>query len=225
MLLLKSLKLALKLESRSVQSKPLGSVRTGNRGLQDLAVLTGGQVITEELGMNLDDVELDILGSCKKITISKDDTVILDGSGEKKSIEKDASRSAVEKGLLPGGGVALLYAAKELEKLPTANFNQKIGVQIFQNALKTPVYTLHQMPVWREPLWLANCWNQKIQTSDMMQLRAGIIDPLKVIRTVLVDAASVSSLMTTTEAIVVEQPTEVKAGPPMGGGGMGGMDY
>ncbi|EPS57724.1 hypothetical protein M569_17093, partial [Genlisea aurea] len=156
------------------------------------------QVITEELGMNLDDVELDMLGACKKVTISKDDTVVLDGAGEKKSIEErcdqirsavesstsdydkeklqerlaklsggvavlkiggaseaevsekkdrvtdalNATKAAVEEGIVPGGGVALLYASKELDKLATANFDQKIGVQIIQNALKTPVYTI-----------------------------------------------------------------------------------
>ncbi|KAG6384462.1 hypothetical protein SASPL_155720 [Salvia splendens] len=112
-----------------------------------------------------------------------------------------------------------------MEKLPTANFNQKIGVHNYSKCFEDA--GLHNCIKCRcgGAVVVANCWNQKIQTSDMMQLRAGIIDPLKVIRTVLVDAASVSSLMTTTEAIVVEQPTEVKAGPPMGGGGMGGMDY
>ncbi|KAL1548324.1 Chaperonin cpn60, mitochondrial [Salvia divinorum] len=256
-------------------------------GLQDLAVLTGGQVITEELGMNLDDVELDMLGSCKKVTISKDDTVILDGSGEKKSIEErceqirsavelstsdydkeklqerlaklsggvavlkiggaseaevgekkdrvtdalNATKAAVEEGIVPGGGVALLYAAKELEKLPTANFDQKIGVQIIQNALKTPVFTIAANAGVEGAVVVGKLLESenpdlgydaaKAEYVDMV--KAGIIDPLKVIRTALVDAASVSSLMTTTEAIVVEQPSEEKAGPPMGGGGMGGM--
>ncbi|KAG6431286.1 hypothetical protein SASPL_109364 [Salvia splendens] len=262
-------------------------------GLQDLAVLTGGQVITEELGMNLDDVELDMLGSCKKVTISKDDTVILDGSGEKKSIEErceqirsavelstsdydkeklqerlaklsggvavlkiggaseaevgekkdrvtdalNATKAAVEEGIVPGGGVALLYAAKELEKLPTANFDQKIGVQIIQNALKTPVFTIAANAGVEGAVVVGKLLESenpdlgydaaKAEYVDMV--KAGIIDPLKVIRTALVDAASVSSLMTTTEAIVVEQPSEEKAGPAMGGGGgmggMGGMDY
>lgn len=255
--------------------------------LQDLAVLTGGQVITEELGMNLDDVELDILGSCKKVTISKDDTVVLDGSGEKKSIEErcelirssiemstsdydkeklqerlaklsggvavlkiggaseaevgekkdrvtdalNATKAAVEEGIVPGGGVALLYAAKELEKLPTANFDQKIGVQIIQNALKTPVFTIASNAGVEGAVVVGKLLESenpdlgydaaKGEYVDMV--KAGIIDPLKVIRTALVDAASVSSLMTTTEAIVVDQPKEEAAGPPMGGGGMGGM--
>lgn len=256
--------------------------------LQDLAVLTGGQVITEELGMNLDDVELDMLGSCKKVTISKDDSVILDGAGEKKSIEErceqirsaielstsdydkeklqerlaklsggvavlkiggaseaevgekkdrvtdalNATKAAVEEGIVPGGGVALLYASKELEKLPTANFDQKIGVQIIQNALKTPVYTIASNAGVEGAVVVGKLLESdnpdlgydaaKGEYVDMV--KAGIIDPLKVIRTALVDAASVSSLMTTTEAIVVEQPKDEKPAPPMGGG-MGEMDY
>ncbi|PIN04117.1 Mitochondrial chaperonin, Cpn60/Hsp60p [Handroanthus impetiginosus] len=256
--------------------------------LQDLAVLTGGQVITEELGMNLDDVELDLLGSCKKVTISKDDTVVLDGAGEKKSIEErceqirsaielstsdydkeklqerlaklsggvavlkiggasetevsekkdrvtdalNATKAAVEEGIVPGGGVALLYASKELDKLPTANFDQKIGVQIIQNALKTPVHTIASNAGVEGAVVVGKLLESdnpdlgydaaKGEYVDMV--KAGIIDPLKVIRTALVDAASVSSLMTTTEAIVVEQPKEEKPAPPMGGG-MGDMDY
>ncbi|KAL2469557.1 Chaperonin CPN60 [Abeliophyllum distichum] len=256
--------------------------------LQDLAVLTGGQVITEELGMNLDNVELDMLGSCKKVTISKDDTVVLDGAGEKKAIEErceqiksaielstsdydkekfqerlaklsggvavlkiggasetevsekkdrvtdalNATKAAVEEGIVPGGGVALLYASKELEKLPTANFDQKIGVQIIQNALKTPVYTIASNAGVEGAVVVGKLLEQdnpdlgydaaKGDYVDMV--KAGIIDPLKVIRTALVDAASVSSLMTTTEAIVVEQPKDEKPAPAMGGG-MGEMDY
>uniref|UniRef100_A0A1D1Z5A1 Chaperonin CPN60-2, mitochondrial n=1 Tax=Anthurium amnicola TaxID=1678845 RepID=A0A1D1Z5A1_9ARAE len=166
--------------------------------LLDLATLTGGDVITEELGLNLEKVEPEMLGTCKKVTISKDDTVILDGAGDKKAIEErceqlrsaieqstsdydkeklqerlaklsggvavlkiggaseaevgekkdrvtdalNATKAAVEEGIVPGGGVALLYASRELDKLQTANFDQKIGVQIIQNALKTPVYTI-----------------------------------------------------------------------------------
>ncbi|XP_073123373.1 chaperonin CPN60-2, mitochondrial [Henckelia pumila] len=260
-------------------------------GLQDLAVLTGGQVLTEELGLYLDEVNMDMLGSCKKVSISKDDTIILDGGGEKKNIEdrseqirsaielstsdydkeklqerlaklsggvavlkiggaseaevsekKDrvtdalnATKAAVEEGIVPGGGVALLYASKELEKLPTANFDQKIGVQIIQNALKMPVHTIAKNAGVEGAVVVGKLLEQdnpdlgydaaKGEYVDMV--KAGVIDPLKVIRTALVDAASVSSLMTTTEAIIVEQPTEEKTSPAMGGGmgGMGGMDY
>ncbi|KAB2599934.1 chaperonin CPN60-2 [Pyrus ussuriensis x Pyrus communis] len=260
-------------------------------GLQDLAVLTGGSVITEELGLNLDKVELDMLGSCKKITVSKDDTVILDGAGDKKAIDErseqirsaielstsdydkeklqerlaklsggvavlkiggaseaevsekkdrvtdalNATKAAVEEGIVPGGGVALLYASKELEKLRTVNFDQKVGVQIIQNALKAPVHTIASNAGVEGAVVVGKLLEHdnadlgydaaKGEYVDM--IKAGIIDPLKVIRTALVDAASVSSLLTTTEAVVVELPSE-KETPAMGGGmggGMGGMDY
>ncbi|WJX20059.1 Chaperonin cpn60, mitochondrial [Trifolium repens] len=257
-------------------------------GLQDLAVLTGGQLITEELGLNLEKVDLDVFGSCKKITISKDDTVILDGAGDKKSIEErceqirsaienstsdydkeklqerlaklsggvavlkiggaseaevgekkdrvtdalNATKAAVEEGIVPGGGVALLYASNELSKLQTANFDQKIGVQIIQNALKTPVHTIVSNAGVEGAVVVGKLLEQdnpdlgydaaKGEYVDM--IKSGIIDPLKVIRTALVDAASVSSLMTTTEAVVSELPKDDKDGPAMPGG-MGGMDY
>ncbi|XP_042384158.1 chaperonin CPN60-2, mitochondrial isoform X1 [Zingiber officinale] len=258
--------------------------------LQDLATLTGGSVITEELGMNLEKVELDMLGTCKKVTISKDDTVILDGSGDKKAIEErceqirsgielstsdydkeklqdrlaklsggvavlkiggaseievgekkdrvtdalNATKAAVEEGIVPGGGVALLYASRELEKLQTDNFDQKIGVQIIQNALKAPVHTIASNAGVEGAVVVGKLLEQdnpdlgydaaKGEYVDMV--KSGIIDPLKVIRTALVDAASVSSLMTTTEAVVVELPKDEKDVSAMGGaGGMAGMDY
>ncbi|KAM0941956.1 putative chaperonin Cpn60/TCP-1 family, groEL-like apical domain superfamily [Dioscorea sansibarensis] len=257
--------------------------------LQDLAVLTGGELITEELGMNLEKVEADMLGSCKKATISKDDTIILDGAGDKKGIEErcelirsgielstsdydkeklqerlaklsggvavlkiggaseaevgekkdrvtdalNATKAAVEEGIVPGGGVALLYASKELDKLQTANFDQKIGVQIIQNALKTPVHAIASNAGVEGAVVVGKLLEQdnpdlgydaaKGEYVDMV--KSGIVDPLKVIRTALVDAASVASLMTTTEAIVVELPKEEKEVTPAMGGGMGGMDY
>ncbi|KAL5715374.1 hypothetical protein ACHQM5_017202 [Ranunculus cassubicifolius] len=256
--------------------------------LQDLAVLTGGTLITEELGMNLDKLDADMVGTCKKVTVSKDDTVFLDGAGDKKAIEdrcgqlrnaidlstsdydkeklqerlakisggvailkiggaseaevgekKDrvtdalnATKAAVEEGIVPGGGVALLYASRELEKLATANFDQKIGVQIIQNALKMPVYTIASNAGVEGAVVVGKLLEQddtdhgydaaKGAYGNMIEW--GIIDPVKVIRTALVDAASVSSLMTTTEAVIVELPKdESSAAPAMGGGGMGGM--
>ncbi|KAG0474733.1 hypothetical protein HPP92_014419 [Vanilla planifolia] len=258
-------------------------------GLQDLATLTGGELITEELGLNLEKVEPEMLGSCKKVTISKDDTVVLDGAGDKKGIEErcdqirsaielstsdydkeklqerlaklsggvavlkiggaseaevgekkdrvtdalNATKAAVEEGIVPGGGVALLYASKELDKLHTANFDQKIGVQIIQNALRTPVHTIAANAGVEGAVVVGKLLEQdnpdlgydaaKGEYVDLV--KAGIIDPLKVIRTALVDAASVSSLMTTTEAVVVELPKDEKDAPPVGGGGMGGLDY
>ncbi|KAK1395384.1 hypothetical protein POM88_014440 [Heracleum sosnowskyi] len=206
----------------------------------------------------------------KQITISKDDTVVLDGAGEKKSIEErcEQIRSSIELStsdyykekfqerlaklsggvavlkiggasetevrIVPGGGVALLYAAKELEKLPTANFDHKIGVQIIQNALKMPVHTIATNAGVEGAVVVGKLLEQDdldlgydaAKGAYVDMVKAGIIDPLKVIRTALVDAASVSSLMTTTEAIVVELPKDDKDVPMGGGmGGMGGMDY
>ncbi|KAG6478521.1 chaperonin CPN60-2, mitochondrial-like [Zingiber officinale] len=270
----------------AIKAPGFGENRKSN--LQDLATLTGGSLITEELGLNLEKVELDLLGTCKKVTISKDDSVILDGAGDKKAIEErceqirsaielstsdydteklqerlaklsggvavlkiggaseaevgekkdrvtdalNATKAAVEEGIVPGGGVALLYAAKELDKLETANFDQKIGVQIIQNALKAPVYTIASNAGVEGAVVVGKLLEQndldlgydaaKGEYVDMV--KSGIIDPLKVIRTALVDAASVSSLMTTTEAVVVELPKDEKDAPAMGGG-MGGMDF
>ncbi|KAK2986375.1 hypothetical protein RJ640_026639 [Escallonia rubra] len=284
----------------AIKAPGFGENRKSN--LQDLATLTGGEVITDELGMNLENLGVEMLGSCKKVTVSKDDTVILDGAGDKKSIEErceqlrssienstsdydkeklqerlaklsggvavlkiggaseaevsekkdrvndalNATKAAVEEGIVPGGGVALLYASKELEKLPTANFDQKIGVQIIQNALKAPVHTIASNAGVEGAVVVGKLLEQdnfdlgydaakglppSLPTSLLHRLvgeyvdmvKAGIIDPLKVIRTALVDAASVSSLLTTTEAVVVELPKD-EASAPMAPG-MGGMDY
>ncbi|XP_074307073.1 chaperonin CPN60-2, mitochondrial-like [Silene latifolia] len=273
----------------AIKAPGFGENRKAN--LQDLATLTGGQVITEELGMDLEKLDIDVLGSCKKVTISKDDTVILDGSGDKASIEErcdqirsgielstsdydkekleerlaklsggvavlkiggaseaevgekkdrvtdalNATKAAVAEGIVPGGGVALLYASKELDKLQTANYDQKIGVQIIQAALRTPVYTIASNAGVEGALVVGKLLEQddhdlgydaaKGEYVDMV--KSGIIDPLKVIRTALSDAASVSALMTTTEAVVVEAPKDEKdASPPMGDmGGMGGMGF
>ncbi|KAF9590361.1 hypothetical protein IFM89_033887 [Coptis chinensis] len=178
------------------------------------------------------------------VTISKDETVVLDGAGDKKAIEErcepfggaseaevgekkdrvidalNATKTAVEEGIVPGG-VALLYASRELDKLQTANFDQKIGVQIIQNALKTPVHTITSNAGVEGAVVVG-----KLLEQDNTDLG---YDAAKVIRTTLVDAASVSSLMTTTEVVVVEVPKEENSSAStMGGGmggGMGGMDY
>ncbi|KQK23701.1 chaperonin CPN60-1, mitochondrial [Brachypodium distachyon] len=279
-------KLRINMKVCAVKAPGFGENRKSN--LQDLAILTGGEVITEELGMNLENFEPHVLGTCKKVTVSKDDTVVLDGAGDKKAIEEraeqlrsaieestsdydkekiqerlaklsggiavlkiggasepevgekkdrvtdalNATKAAVEEGIVPGGGVALLYASRDLDKLQTANFDQKIGVQIIQNALKTPVHTIASNAGVEGAVIVGKLLEQdntdlgydaaKGEYVDM--IKAGIIDPLKVIRTALVDAASVSSLMTTTEAIIVETPTEEKSAPAMGGG-MGGMGF
>ncbi|KAI3806122.1 hypothetical protein L1987_22014 [Smallanthus sonchifolius] len=269
----------------AIKAPGFGENRKSN--FQDLATLTGGEVITDELGMNLEKVAPDMLGTCKRVTISKDDTVILDGAGDKKAIEErceqlrssielstsdydreklqerlaklsggvavlkiggaseaevgekkdrvtdalNATKAAVEEGIVPGGGVALLYASKELGNLQTANFDQKIGVQIIQNALKAPVHTIASNAGVEGAVIVGKLLEQdnpdlgydaaKGQYVDMV--KEGIIDPLKVIRTALVDAASVSSLLTTTEAVIVELPKDEKESPAMSPGmGMGG---
>jgi len=229
--------------------------------------------------MDLENFEPQMFGTCKKVTISKNDTVILDGAGDKKAIEEraeqlrsaieqstsdvdkeklkerlaklsggvavlkiggasetevgekkdrvidalNATKAAVEEGIVPGGGVALLYASKDLDKLQTVNFDQKIGVQIIKNALKAPVQTIASNAGVEGAVIAGKLLEQentdlgydaaKGEYVDMV--KAGIIDPLKVIRTALMDAASVSSLMTTTESIIVETPKEQSDAPAM----------
>ncbi|CAM6026523.1 unnamed protein product [Sphagnum balticum] len=274
----------------AIKAPGFGENRKAN--LQDLATVTGGQLISEDLGLKLEKVKPDMLGSAKRVTISKDDTIILDGGGDKKDIEErceqirevinnatsdydkqklqerlaklsggvavlkiggaseievnekkdrvtdalNATKAAVEEGIVPGGGVALLYASRDLDKLPTTNFDQKVGVQIIQNALKMPTYTIAANAGVEGAVVVGKLLEQnnldigydaaKDEYVDMV--KAGIIDPVKVIRTALTDAASVSSLMTTTEAVVADFPKEEKemvGVGGMGGGGMGGMDY
>ncbi|KAL7177506.1 hypothetical protein ACSBR2_030794 [Camellia fascicularis] len=268
--------------------------------LQDLAVLTGGNLITEELGMNLENVDLDMLGSCKKAIITDHDTVVIDGAGDKEALEerceqirsaidlstsdydkeklqerlaklsggvavlkiggaseaevgekKDrvtdaltATKAALEEGIVPGGGVALLYASKELDKLPTANFDQKIGVQIIQNALKMPVHTIASNAGVEGSVVVGKLLEQdnphlgydaaKGEYVDMV--KAGIIDPLKVIRTALSEASRILALRLCSvsfgripckcqpKTFGVELPKDKKEVPAIGGS-MGGMDF
>jgi chaperonin GroEL len=277
----------------AIKAPGFGENRKAN--LQDLAVVTGGQLISEDLGLKLEKVQPDMLGSAKRVTVSKDDTIILDGGGDKKGIEErceqiresisvatsdydkeklherlaklsggvavlkiggasevevnekkdrvtdalNATKAAVEEGIVPGGGVALLYASRDLDKIPTANFDQKVGVQIIQNALKMPTYTIAANAGVEGAVVVGKLLEQNsldigynAATDEYVDMvKAGIIDPVKVIRTALTDAASVSSLMTTTEAVVADFPKEEKEMVGMGGmggggmGGMGGMDY
>ncbi|GAA0150578.1 hypothetical protein LIER_09494 [Lithospermum erythrorhizon] len=250
----------------AIKAPGFGDNRRAN--LEDLAVLTGGEVISEERGLSLDKVEGDMLGTAKKVTISIDDTIILHGSGDKKLIEErceelregmhkstavfdkekaqerlsklsggvavfrvggasdvevgerkdrvtdalNATRAAIEEGIVPGGGVALLYASRALDDLQTANEDQKRGVQIIANAIKAPTCTIVSNAGGDGNLVVGKLLEQndpglgydaaKGEYVDMV--KAGIIDPLKVIRTALVDAASVSLLLTTTEATIVD---------------------
>ncbi|CAM6022507.1 unnamed protein product [Sphagnum balticum] len=275
----------------AIKAPGFGENRKAN--LQDLAVVTGGQLISEDLGLKLEKVQPDMLGSAKRVTVSKDETIILDGGGDKKAIEEqceqireaisaatsdydkeklqerlaklsggvavlkiggasevevnekkdrvtdalNATKAAVEEGIVPGGGVALLYASRDLDKIPTANFDQKVGVQIIQNALKMPTYTIAANAGVEGAVVVGKLLEQNnldigydaARDEYVDMVKAGIIDPVKVIRTAFTDAASVSSLMTTTEAVVADFPKEEKEmvgmGGGMGAGGMGGMDY
>ncbi len=256
--------------------------------LEDIAILTGGQVISEDLGIKLENVTLDMLGKTKRVRVEKENTTIIDGSGAKTDIQgriaqirqqieettsdydkeklqerlaklaggvavirvggsteievkerKDrvddathATRAAVEEGIVPGGGVALLYAAKSLDGLTPENNDQKVGIDIVRRALQSPVRQVAEnsgtegsVVVGR--LLDANDPNRGFdaQSGEYVDMvKAGIIDPTKVVRLALQNAASVAGLLVTTEAMVAEKP-EKKAMPAMPhGGGMDGMD-
>jgi len=257
--------------------------------LEDIAVLTGGQVISEDLGIKLENVTLDMLGKAKKVTITKDDTTIVDGVGEKDAIEarigqikkqiedtssdydkeklqerlaklaggvavirvggstevevkekKDrvddalnATRAAVEEGIVPGGGIALLKATKALEGLKGDNADQTAGIAIIRRAIQAPIRQIVENAgvegsivvgkVLENPSATYGFNAQTEEYVDMIQ--AGVIDPAKVVRTALQDAASVAGILITTEAAVADAPKKAAAGGAggMGGGGMGGM--
>ncbi len=259
--------------------------------LQDIAILTGGQVISEDLGMKLENVGMDMLGTAKKVSITKDETTIVDGSGEKAEIEarvaqiraqiedttsdydreklqerlaklaggvavirvggstevevkerKDrvddalnATRAAVQEGIVVGGGVALVQAAKALADLTGENPDQTSGVQIVRKALESPLRQIAENAgvdgavvagKIRESSDATFGFNaQTEEYGDMFSF--GVIDPAKVVRTALEDAASVAGLLITTEAMVADKPEKPGAGAPGGGmpdmGGMGGM--
>ncbi|MCB2105184.1 MAG: chaperonin GroEL, partial [Rhodobacteraceae bacterium] len=255
--------------------------------LQVIAILTGGQVISEDLGMKLENVGIDMLGRAKKVSISKDNTTIVDGAGEKAEIEarvaqirtqieettsdydreklqervaklaggvavirvggmtevevkerKDrvddalnATRAAVQEGIVVGGGVALVQAAKSLEGLNGENSDQNAGIVIVRKALEAPLRQIAQNAgvdgsvvagKVRESSDAKFGFNaQTEEYGDMFKF--GVIDPAKVVRTALEDAASVAGLLITTEAMVAEKPAD-KAPAGGGMGGMGGMD-
>merc|ERR1711990_31930 len=255
----------------------------------DIATLTGGTVVSEEAGFSLDKLGIEGLGQCKKVTISKDDTTVLEGMGTDDAVnercdqirdaiaatsseyEKDklkerlaklsggvavikvggasevevgekkdrvndalcATRAAVEEGIVPGGGMALLHASKALDaleaELGSVSEDQRTGVRILKNAIRAPAKQI----ITNAGEEGAVIVGKLLESSDIKQgydasvgkytdmVAAGIIDPLKVVKTALMDATSVSSLMMTAEAMVVELPKE---DPPMAaGGGMGGM--
>jgi chaperonin GroEL len=257
--------------------------------LQDIAILTGGQVISEDLGMKLENVGLDMLGQAKRVRITKDDTTIVDGAGEKSEIQarvaqikqqvedttsdydreklqerlaklaggvavirvggateievkerKDrvddalnATRAAVQEGVVAGGGVSLVHASKVLDGFEGENEDQKAGVAIVRRALEQPLRQIAENAgvdgaVVAGKVRESSDRNfgfdaQNEVYGDLM--KAGIIDPAKVVRTALEDAASVAGLLITTEAMVAEKPEKKSAGGADAGmGGMGGMD-
>ncbi|MBY5521629.1 chaperonin GroEL [Rhizobium leguminosarum] len=254
--------------------------------LEDIAILTAGTVISEDLGIKLESVTLDMLGRAKKVSIEKENTTIIDGAGAKSDIEgrvaqiraqieettsdydreklqerlaklaggvavirvggstevevkekKDrvddalhATRAAVEEGILPGGGVALLRAVKALDNLNTANQDQRVGIDIVRRAVEAPARQIAEnagaegsiiVGKLREKTEFSYGWNA--QTGEYGDLYAqGVIDPAKVVRTALQDAASIAGLLVTTEAMIAEKPKK-DAPPPMPAGP--GMDF
>jgi chaperonin GroEL len=257
--------------------------------LGDIATLTAGEMISEDLGIKLENVTLTMLGQAKKVTIDKDNTTIVDGSGPADEIKarveqiraqietttsdydreklqerlaklaggvavikvggasevevkerKDrvddalhATRAAVEEGIVPGGGTALLYATKALEGLSGANEDQTRGIDIVRKAIQAPIRQIaenagHDGAVVAGRLLDKNDETQGFNAAtDVYEnlVAAGVIDPTKVVRTALQDAASVSGLLITTEAAISEKPDDKPAMPAMPGGGMGGMDF
>lgn len=254
-------------------------------------MITGGQVISEELGMLLEDVTTEHLGSCAKVKVSKDDTIILDGDGDKAMIEDrcqmirdaaeksqseyekeklqerlakigggvavikvgggsdvevgekrdrvvdalNATRAAVELGIVPGGGVALLWASRQLASIKEKceNMDQKIGVEIIERACRAPLKAIANNAGFEGSVIVGELLKQpthnigfNAQSGEYVNMiEVGIMDPTKVVRTALLDAFSVSGLLMTTEAMVGEAPEEGggRGGPPGGMGGMGGM--
>ncbi|MCZ6763504.1 MAG: chaperonin GroEL, partial [Alphaproteobacteria bacterium] len=261
--------------------------------LEDIAILTGGQVISEDLGIKLENVTLDMLGTAKRVLTDKDNTTIVSGGGKKSDLtarcnqirsqiddtssdydreklqerlaklaggvavirvggateievkeRKDrvedamhATRAAVEEGVVPGGGVALLYAGRALEKLKGENHDQEVGIKIVRRALEAPTRQIAEnagvdgavvagkLHEQKDINWGYDAQNNKY--CDLV--KAGIIDPTKVVRTALQDASSIAGLMVTTEAGVAEKPqppTPAPGAPDMGGmGGMGDMGF
>ena len=255
--------------------------------LEDIAILTGGQVISEDLGIKLENVTLDMLGTAKKVSISKDDTTIVDGAGNKDDIEgrtaqirrqiedttsdydreklqerlaklaggvavlkvggasevevkerKDrvddalnATRAAVEEGIVPGGGTALLYATRALEGVEGENADQTAGVNIVRRAIQAPLRQIIANAGGEGSIVVGKLLEQNdtkfgmnAQTGEYCNLiEAGIVDPAKVVRHALQDAGSVAGLLITTEAMVADAPKKDTGAGGMPGGGMGGM--
>ncbi|MDF1585120.1 chaperonin GroEL [Marinimicrococcus flavescens] len=257
--------------------------------LEDIAILTNGQVISEDLGIKLENVSLDMLGTAKRVVLNKEDTTIVDGAGSKEEIQarcgqiraqieetssdydreklqerlaklaggvavirvggatevevkerKDrvddamnATRAAVEEGIVPGGGTALLYAIKALDGVKPVNDDQRLGIEIVRKAIQAPARQIVENAGSDGAVIVGKLlessdsnWGYDAQSNEFCDLVGrGIIDPVKVVRTALQDAASVSGLLITTEAMIAEKPEKKSAAPAMPGGGMGDMDF
>ncbi len=273
------------LKVAAVKAPGFGDRRTAM--LQDIATLTGAQVISEDLGIKLENVGIDMLGTAKRVNITKEETTIIDGAGKKADIEgrisqikqqieettsdydreklqerlaklaggvavirvggatevevksrKDlvddalnSTRAAVEEGVVAGGGVALLRAKAAVAKLTSENADIQVGINIVLKALESPLRQIAENSGVEGSIVVAKVLESKdanfgfdAQTETYKNLvKAGIIDPTKVVRTALQDAGSVASLLVTTEAMVAEIPKKDAPGMPGGGGGMGGM--
>ncbi|QQR97154.1 MAG: chaperonin GroEL [Sphingobacteriales bacterium] len=254
--------------------------------LQDIAILTGGEVIAEEIGLKLEDAQLTQLGVAEKVVIDKDNTTIINGAGKKADItarvnqikaqietttsdydreklqerlaklaggvavlyvgapsevemkeKKDrvddalhATRAAVEEGIVPGGGVALIRCQSALEKLKGSNEDEQTGIEIVKIALEAPLRQISENAGVEGSIVVFNVkngkkdygYNAKTEVYENLY-KAGVIDPTKVTRVALENAASIASMILTTECAIVEKPREEAAMPPMPGGGMGGM--
>ncbi len=257
--------------------------------LEDIAILTRGQVISEDLGIKLENVAIDMLGTAKRVVITKEETTIIEGAGDRSDIQarcnqiraqveettsdydreklqerlaklaggvavirvggatetevkekKDrvedamhATRAAVEEGVVPGGGVALLYAGKALDTVQTENDDQKHGLEIVRRALQAPCRQIAENAGVDGAVVAGKLLERgeaeigfDAQSETYVDMfKAGIIDPTKVVRTALQDAASVAGLLITTEAMVAERPEKKDPMPQMPGGGMGDMDF
>jgi chaperonin GroEL len=257
--------------------------------LEDIAILTGGQVISEDLGIKLENVTLQMLGRAKKVLIEKEKTTVVDGAGKKKDIEarigqikaqieetssdydreklqerlaklaggvavikvggatevevkekKDrvddalnATRAAVLEGIVPGGGVALLRAKTSVSKLKSDNADVQAGINIVLKAIEAPIRQIVENAGVEGSIVVGKILENKsatfgfnAQTEEYVDMfDAGIVDPVKVVRTALQNAASVSSLLITTGAMIAEAPKKDAPAPAMPGGGMGGMDF
>ncbi|HMU97358.1 MAG TPA: chaperonin GroEL [Chitinophagales bacterium] len=254
--------------------------------LQDIAILTGGEVIAEEIGLKLEDTQITQLGVAEKVVIDKDNTTIINGAGKKTDItarvnqiksqietttsdydkeklqerlaklsggvavlyvgapsevemkeKKDrvddalhATRAAVEEGIVPGGGVALIRCQGALDKLKGANEDEQTGIEIIKVALEAPLRQISANAGVEGSIVVFNVkngkkdygYNAKTEVYENLH-KAGVIDPTKVTRVALENAASIASMIISTECAIVEKPSEAPAMPPMPGGGMGGM--